>query len=626
MHNAKTPLRCLTICCSFAFLAAAGPLRADLPSVWNFDNLADPLTAAFGPGMLSYRDPGGTGWGPQLTQFGTASSFGLPPLPGGDAGVMRFPTTTPQQGYTVAHNTPANGTFVDQGFVSNYTLVWDVLWPSESDGAYRSFYQTSRTNANDGEFFALNAPSGGIGISGNYHGSLTPNEWHRVALVVRAADGEGQLHKYIDGVFVGGQGTTGSGIGSRWALEPDIFHVFTDENNETRPGYLSSMMYVDRNLSMDEIRALGGPHAGGANVSGILPVTPPPAAPHRIEIIAHRGESCCAPENTLASIEAAFAAGASHMEVDIRLTSDGVAVLMHDADVARTTDGAGSVSGMTLAQVKQLDAGSWFSPQFAGTTVPTLAEALQAAAGRGRLLLDVKVDGMGAAIQQALVEAGTDHTAIWPWRGNSTTAAEDFRNHIPGVEILWGSAPASLTTAAFDSLKALGVVGFDVGLGSVTPAFVDAAHANGMYVSAFTILDPPTMLQAIDLGLDAMETDFSAVLDELMPEYGDINRDGVVDRADAAILAANYGRAGDADWSRGSFDLPYLDDNSVTLADLARLQAHLASGGPASPSFAAGHVPVPEPGALALVALGCSISVVAARRRRRDRPVYRLAI
>ncbi len=608
-----SPVRRAVLPCAVMAWFCGAPLRADLPTVWNFDNAGDPLSAALGPGVLSYRDLGVTGWGPLSTQFGSASSFGLPSLPGGDGGVMRMPATTPQQGYTVTHNTPANGTFIDQGFVSNYTLVWDILWPSASDGAYRSFYQTSTTNANDAEFFALNAPSGGIGISGNYHGSLTPDAWHRVAVVVRAADGEGQMHKYIDGTFVGGQGTTGSGINNRWALEPDIFHVFTDNDNETRVGYLSSMMYVDRNLSMDEVRALGGPHAGGANVAGSIAATPPPAAPHRIEIIAHRGESCCAPENTLASIDAAFNAGASHMEVDIRLTSDGVAVLMHDATLDRTTNGTGNVAGMTLAQVKEVDAGSWFGPEFAGTTVPTLAEALQTAAGRGRLLLDVKIDGMGAAIQQALVDAGTDHTAVWPWRGTSTSAAADFRTHIPDVEILWGAAPSSLTTSAFDALKAQGVVGFDVGLGSVTTAFVDAAHANGMYVSAFTILDPPTMLRAIDLGLDAMETDFSAVLDELMPEFGDVNRDGVVDRRDAVLLAANFGRTGDATWASGNFDLPYLNDRSVTLADLARLQSHLSPTPQASLAAS-----VPEPASLTLMVLGVAVLAVgriAAARR-----------
>ncbi|MEX2187098.1 MAG: glycerophosphodiester phosphodiesterase family protein [Pirellulales bacterium] len=595
-------VRLVSLLCVILSWPGAMQLRADLPTVWNFDNAAVPLAAAIGPGVLSYRDPGGTGWGPASTQFGTASSFGLPLLPGGDSGVMRLAATTPQQGYTVTHNTPANGTFIDQGYVSNYTLVWDIYWPSASDAAYRAFYQTSTANANDAEFFALNAPSGGIGIGGNYHGSLTPDTWHRVAVVVRAAAGEGQMHKYIDGVFVGGQGTTGSGIDGRWALEPDVFHVFTDNDNETRVGYLSSMLYVDRNLSMDEIIGLGGPHAGGANVSGSIAPLPPPAAPHRVEIISHRGNSCCAPENTLAAIDAAFNAGASHMEIDVRLTADGVAVLMHDDALDRTTNGTGNVASMTLAQLKQVDAGSWFGPDFAGTTVPTLAEALQTAAGRGRLLLDVKVDGMGAALQQALVDAGADHTAIWPWRGSSTTAAGDFQANIPDVEILWGGVPSSLTTAAFDALKALGVVGFDVGLGSVTPAFVDAAHANGMYASAYTILDPPTMLQAINLGLDAMETDFPAVLDALMPQFGDANRDGGVDRQDAALLAANFGRTGDAVWANGNFDLPYQNDRAVTLADLARLQGRLSAAAPASRTAS-----VPEPASLTLMILGAVI-------------------
>lgn len=373
-------------------------------------------------------------------------------------------------------------------------------------------------------------------------------------------------------------------------------------------------MYVDRNLSTDEVRALGGPNASGANVSGVVPTTPPPVASRRIEIIAHRGNSCCAPENTLAAIDTAFNSGASHMEIDIRLSADGVAVLAHDATVERTTNGTGSVAAMTMAQLKQLDAGSWFSPEFTGTRMPTLVEALQVAAGRGRLLLDVKVDGMGAAIQQALVEAGLDHSAIWPWRGSSTAAAQDFMNHIPGVEILWGDAPASLTTAAFDNLKTLGVVGFDVGLGSVTPAFVDAAHANGMYVSAFTVLDPPTMLQAINLGLDAMETDFPAVLDAMMPEYGDANRDGVVDRQDAAILAANFGRTGDAGWEHGNFNLPYLNDRAVTLADLAQLQSGLASGA-VGPALASGST-VPEPRSMVLIAMA-GLVVVAVRTRGR---------
>ncbi len=107
-------------------------------------------------------------------------------------------------------------------------------------------------------------------------------------------------------------------------------------------------------------------------------------------VVAHRGSVHLAPENTLAAIEKAIEQGADLIEIDIRQTRDGHLVLMHDATVDRTTDGSGRVADMTLAQIKRLDAGSWFHPRFAGERVPTLAEALQAMEGRALPDLDIK--------------------------------------------------------------------------------------------------------------------------------------------------------------------------------------------------------------------------------------------
>jgi glycerophosphoryl diester phosphodiesterase len=100
-------------------------------------------------------------------------------------------------------------------------------------------------------------------------------------------------------------------------------------------------------------------------------------------IIAHRGNSSRAPENTLASIHAA--AGVAHMtEFDVRTTADGVLVLMHDATVNRTTNGSGSVSNMDYyGQIDQLDAGSWSSSDFAGEPVPTLQQAVTTSLSHG---------------------------------------------------------------------------------------------------------------------------------------------------------------------------------------------------------------------------------------------------
>ena len=107
-------------------------------------------------------------------------------------------------------------------------------------------------------------------------------------------------------------------------------------------------------------------------------------------VSAHRGFSSEAPENTLPALATALDAGADIAEIDIRMTSDHVLVLMHDARVDRTTDGAGLVSAITLADLKRLDAGSWFAPEFIGTTVPTLAEVLEWSGGRLPLIVELK--------------------------------------------------------------------------------------------------------------------------------------------------------------------------------------------------------------------------------------------
>src|SRR5690349_1130605 len=91
--------------------------------------------------------------------------------------------------------------------------------------------------------------------------------------------------------------------------------------------------------------------------------------------IAHRGNSLFAPENTSAAFSAAFGK-ADLVETDGRVTIDGRLVIMHDATVDRTTDGTGNVSALTLAQLKSLDAGSWFAPEFIGERIPTLEEMI----------------------------------------------------------------------------------------------------------------------------------------------------------------------------------------------------------------------------------------------------------
>lgn len=120
-------------------------------------------------------------------------------------------------------------------------------------------------------------------------------------------------------------------------------------------------------------------------------------------IVAHRGSSADCPENSLAAYERAIAAGAHAIEADLRLTSDGHLVSMHDATLDRTTNGSGAVDQTTLAAIRKLDAGSWFHERFRGERVPTFEEILALAKDRVDVFLDLK-DSSGL-YEQRVVEA-----------------------------------------------------------------------------------------------------------------------------------------------------------------------------------------------------------------------------
>jgi glycerophosphoryl diester phosphodiesterase len=110
-------------------------------------------------------------------------------------------------------------------------------------------------------------------------------------------------------------------------------------------------------------------------------------------IIAHRGASACAPENTLAAFNLAFEMGADGIELDVTLTKDRIPIVIHDDTVDRTTDGRGAVKEMTLDQTKRLDASNKFK-KYRGEKIPTLAEVLEAVGERGIVNIELKTDAL----------------------------------------------------------------------------------------------------------------------------------------------------------------------------------------------------------------------------------------
>ena len=106
---------------------------------------------------------------------------------------------------------------------------------------------------------------------------------------------------------------------------------------------------------------------------------------------AHRGASGHAPANTMAAFLLAAEMGADGIELDVHLSADVELVVIHDHAVDSTTDGQGPVSALSLAELQQLDAGSWFAPRFAGERIPTLRQVLEAVGQRLLINVEIKV-------------------------------------------------------------------------------------------------------------------------------------------------------------------------------------------------------------------------------------------
>jgi glycerophosphoryl diester phosphodiesterase len=146
------------------------------------------------------------------------------------------------------------------------------------------------------------------------------------------------------------------------------------------------------------------------------------------EIVAHRGAEAVAPENTVAAFQAAQPY-ADQIEFDVRVSADGKLVVIHDADVKRTTNGTGLVSDKTLAALKALDAGSWFSPAFIGERIPTLAEPL--AEAQPTALVEHKA---GTAAQYAL-DMPPDSGSYVRIMSTDWTFVDDFSELRPDVAV-----------------------------------------------------------------------------------------------------------------------------------------------------------------------------------------------
>lgn len=296
-------------------------------------------------------------------------------------------------------------------------------------------------------------------------------------------------------------------------------------------GYLDGDLVIETAYALERERGCVGLGLSGAKVRfddfsiKRLPDTPPLAKTDvgRCEIVAHRGWSAVYPENTLLAAKMAVQAGADGTEFDVYATRDGVVVLMHDKTIDRTTDGTGEVTSKTLAELRQLDAGSWKDPKFAGEPVPTLEEVLRLLKGTGcQPVIEIKMAGISDKVVRTVRELEmVDDVAVIAFDGE---VVREIREMEPRISCAWLSSarltgtPAERADWIAEQAQQYRTDMVDLSYNMLSRELVGELKGRGLQVWCWTVNDPAVMEALMRWGVDSITTDRVDVLVRLREE------------------------------------------------------------------------------------------------------------
>jgi len=256
-----------------------------------------------------------------------------------------------------------------------------------------------------------------------------------------------------------------------------------------------------------------GPSANKSHATSMFGTLRSPGDPALIA--GHRGDRSAAPENTLPALQSALEGSMVYVETDVRLSADGVPVLIHDARVDRTTNGSGKVSELTLAELQQLDAGSWFTKAYAGLRIPTLESFLvMLAESNKKALLELKGvwDEDDLAVIAGLIdEHELSHRVVLA--SFSTETLEALQLAIPDLPrlVIIRDLPED-PNALIREFGAIGVVTSPPSV-EQDPTVVDRIHKAGFGILLYTLNKKQSWTSALSLGVDGIITDKPSALD-----------------------------------------------------------------------------------------------------------------
>ena len=251
------------------------------------------------------------------------------------------------------------------------------------------------------------------------------------------------------------------------------------------------------------------------------------------KIIAHKGAAGTAPENTIASFQAALDIGVDMIELDVRQTKDEEIIVFHDQYLDRTTNGAGNVHEYTLEQLKQLDAGSWFSSEFSGQKIPTLKEVLDLVNGRCQVLIEIKhmehphyhdfSDKLVDIIR--LEENGFDWVLLQSYEDKYLEEAQIYDDRIQINKMLIGEDSTPLLAFYIETKLRLGHGDSNENLKTLNPEFstlsprrIFRMHSRGFKVFTYSVNSREEMIKMLNMGVDGIITDFPSELVKIRKE------------------------------------------------------------------------------------------------------------
>jgi glycerophosphoryl diester phosphodiesterase len=250
----------------------------------------------------------------------------------------------------------------------------------------------------------------------------------------------------------------------------------------------------------------------------------PPTDMKRPLIFAHRGACLVAPENTLPAFQAAVDLGADGVELDVQYSSDGHLLVIHNPSLDATTSGSGRVTSHTLEDLRRLDAGSYFAPEFAGTPIPTLDEVLDLL--KGKLIVNIEIK----ALQTSTVGIGMDTVkAVREHNMEDQVIVSSFnpmalrraKKAGPEIECALLLAPDLPAWTRYGLTRRFsGATGLHPEAPMVDAAYMAQARKEGLPVRVWTVNEEAEMRRLIALGVDAIITDAPDRLRRILVETG----------------------------------------------------------------------------------------------------------